>query len=480
MSYQEPKTTDYGVNACKSCFEKQRVIDRQLEEIQRLKQKLNVNQRKATNGFFGSSTPSSQIPVKANAVTENQARKGGAVIGHRGVGRQVFSSIEADEVRCAAVEVETCQTCHCRLSRQSSNERAIYEIERERVKKIYYEIERKACPRCRKIVSGKVAGAMPRAALSNELVIEVAEQHYLLGRTLGQIAERFGINYSTLCESLKRVGKKLEPSVERLKADYRAALVRHADETGWRTDGSSGYSWYFGSKEVSLHLFRETRSASVTKEVFGSEPLSGVLVVDRYNGYNRVPCDIQYCYAHLLREMKDLASEFEASEEVKNYTQAMKVQLTDAMQLRKRGLSEAEYRKQATEIKEKILELSQRQAKHAAIRKWQDFFVEKEARLYQWCQSQEIPAENNYAEREIRKTVIARKMSYGSQSQAGAKTREIWTSILQSLKKREENPRDKLVTALNQLSQNENLDITTELFGVQSFEVVKNQPLTFH
>ncbi len=56
-------------------------------------------------------------------------------------------------------------------------------------------------------------------------------------------------------------------------------------------------------------------------------------------------------------------------------------------------------------------------------------------------------------------------MSYGSQSQDGAKTREIWTSVLQSLKKRAENPRDKLVEALNKLSQNENLDITEELFG---------------
>jgi transposase len=86
-------------------------------------------------------------------------------------------------------------------------------------------------------------------------------------------------------------------------------------------------------------------------------------------------------------------------------------------------------------------------------------------RLYQWCESELIPAENNYAEREIRKVVIARKMSYGSQSQDGAKTREIWTSVLQSLKKRAENPRDKLVEALNKLSQNENLDITEELFG---------------
>lgn len=91
--------------------------------------------------------------------------------------------------------------------------------------------------------------------------------------------------------------------------------------------------------------------------------------------------------------------------------------------------------------------------------------MEKGERLYQWSKSSEVPAENNYAEREIRKVVIARKMSFGSQSQAGAKTREIWTSILQSLKKREEHPRDKLIEALNQLSQNENLDITTELFG---------------
>ena len=45
-------------------------------------------------------------------------------------------------------------------------------------------------------------------------------------------------------------------------------------------------------------------------EVFGAEPLPGVLVVDRYNGYNKMPCSIQYCYAHLLREVKDLEKNF--------------------------------------------------------------------------------------------------------------------------------------------------------------------------
>lgn len=80
---------------------------------------------------------------------------------------------------------------------------------------------------------------MPRAALSNEVVVEVAEQHYVLGRTLGQIADRFGINYSTLSESLKRIGKQLEPGLEKLKADYRASFVRHADACGL-ADGRGG------------------------------------------------------------------------------------------------------------------------------------------------------------------------------------------------------------------------------------------------
>ena len=467
MSYQEEKSKDYGVNNCEGCLAKQRVIDRQFEEIQQLKQKLQVNQRKLKEGFFGLSTPSSQIPLKDNSASEKQAKKGGGQLGHLGGGRQVFRAEEADAVKISEVAEENCLDCECQLLRQSSNQRAIYDLERERIRRIYYEIRRKRCPKCRKIYAGKVANAMANSKLSNDLIVEVGEQHYVLGRSLGQISERFGVNYATLSEALKRVGKYLEPSLERLKTDYRKAEIRHADETTWRTDGESGYSWYFGSQEVSLYLFRNTRSGSVVREVIGTQQLNGVLVVDRYGGYNRVPCRIQYCYAHLLRAIKDLETEFEANLEVKNYTREMKICLTDAMQLRNRGLKESEYRAAAENIKEQLLNLSDRQAEHPAVRKWQDFFVEKAERLYGWCQSSKIPAENNYAEREIRKVVIARKMSYGSQSQAGAKTREIWTSILQTLKKREANPRDKLIKTLNQLSQNKDLDIADELFGSQ-------------
>ncbi len=80
MSYKTPKAQDYGVNDCASCLDKQREIDRLKEEIQQLRQKICANQRKSKEGFFGSSTPSSKVPVKANSLAENQARKGGVRI----------------------------------------------------------------------------------------------------------------------------------------------------------------------------------------------------------------------------------------------------------------------------------------------------------------------------------------------------------------------------------------------------------------
>jgi transposase-like protein len=465
VSYQEPKNRDYGVNLCKSCLEKQRQIDRLKEENQRLRQKLNLNERKLQQGFFGSSTSSAKVPLKKNSLLEKQARQGGGQVGHRGVGRKTFSPGQADERRIVRVEAGICETCCCALQQQSVRERAVYELEREEVRQVYYQIERKKCPQCRKIISGKVENAFPRVSLSNELVVEVAEQHYLLGRSLGQISQHLKLSEATVFENLKRIAKKLKPGLEELKKIYRNSLVRQADETGWRTNGGNGYAWYFGSSEVSLYLFRQTRSAGLVREVFGKEQLSGVLVVDQSAGYNQVGSRIQYCYAHLLRKQEDLAKAFPKSREVRNYTSPMIKLLSQAMKLRKQGLSEKQYQKEAGKIKRKILNLSGRQAKHPAGKSWQDFYLEKSERLYQWCESEKIPAENNYAEREIRKIVIAGKNSYGSQSDEGAEMREIGTSILASLQKREANPREKLVEGLNRLSADENFDLAGFFFG---------------
>ncbi len=57
---------------CKECLSKQQKINELEEEISQLKTKLRYQERTAKEGFFGSSTPSSKIPVKPNSQKEHQ------------------------------------------------------------------------------------------------------------------------------------------------------------------------------------------------------------------------------------------------------------------------------------------------------------------------------------------------------------------------------------------------------------------------
>jgi transposase len=133
-----------------------------------------------------------------------------------------------------------------------------------------------------------------------------ATMHYLHGIPLGRVCEQTGLGPGSLVEIFHRLGRLLASIPDRLMAEYRQAPVKHADETGWRTNGQNGYTWLFATPQLSLFLFRKTRAASVPQEVFGEVPLPGCLVVDRYGAYNKTPCAIQYCYSHLLREVQAL------------------------------------------------------------------------------------------------------------------------------------------------------------------------------
>ena len=60
--------------------------------------------------------------------------------------------------------------------------------------------------------------------------------------------------------------------------------------------------------------------------------------------------------------------------------------------------------------------------------------------MFQWTRSPDIPCDNNFAERALRPLVVARKISYGSQSLQGLETREILSSILHTAKARNLDP----------------------------------------
>ncbi|MFH1421234.1 MAG: transposase [Planctomycetota bacterium] len=104
-------------------------------------------------------------------------------------------------------------------------------------------------------------------------------------------------------------------------------------------------------------------------------------------------------------------------------------------------------------------------ASHPAIQGIQDIFRGKADRMYHWARDSNIPAENNLAERELIPLVIARKVSFGSQSDEGAKTREILMTVLCALKKCGLNPFAALKLCLDRLAQTSDADPFELLFG---------------
>jgi len=454
-----------GVNNCPGCLEKQRRIDALQDEIICLKRKLRYQQRKATEGFFGSSTPSSKLSVKPNTAAKKQKKPKGARPGHKGTGRKWFDEVEADRVvEVSGALPQRCPDCGGVLEDKGFVRRNVLESQPLKAERVLYLLAKRHCEHCQRTFQAEAPGVLPKSLYGNQLIANATTMHYLHGIPQGRVCEQIGIGPGALVEIFHRLARVLGTVPERLIEEYRNAPVKHADETGWRTNGKNGYAWLFATDQISIFQFRTTRSAGVPKAVFGEKGLPGVLVVDRYAAYNKMPCAIQYCYEHLQREVKDLGKEFPDSEEVKTFVSTMVPLLSLAMNLRTQAISDKTFYRQANRVKSQIVAAVNSPANHPGIQRIQDIFREHKDRLYHWAKDREIPAENNLAERDLRPTVIARKVSFGSASDAGAHTRGVLMSVMQTLKKRGVDATSHLKHVLDELARDTNQDPFPLLF----------------
>lgn len=451
------------VNNCPECLEKQRKIDSLTEEVQRLKDKLRYTQRKQMEGAFGSSTPSSKLPVKPNVDNTTKKAKG-ARLGHKGNGRKRFDENVADQVVHLKADHVACPQCGGVLQDKGVESRMVLESSPVVPKKVFYQLPKQYCPYCRKSFRPKPAGVLPKSLFGNQLIANAVEAHYLTGVPMGRICDQTGMGPGALVEVFQRIARLFKDAPEALIKQYRNAPVKHADETSWRTNGKNGYAWLFATPKISIFRFGESRSAAVPKEVFGQQPLSGVLLVDRYSAYNKVPCQIQYCYAHLLRDITDLEKNFPNESQVSRFVGTAAPLISLAMGLRSQAITDCEFAQRAALLKSDIEAVMQSPAKHLGIQHIQNIFRQNPLRLYQWAIDRHVPADNNLAERDLRPSVIARKISFGSASDAGARARSVLATVVSTLKKQQINVSAHLKNVLDQLACNINQDPTSLLF----------------
>ena len=430
--------------------ERERENIRLRSRISHLESRLKIEVRGAREMPFEENTPPSKVNFKKDSDETVRRRQGGAKPGHEGHGRRRVAPEDADEARESPAP-SVCPDCGRPLVRVAPESRCVRDIPPPRFRTVHWTVGRGFCPHCRKAFSGTVPGVLPRFAATNRAIAQNAADHYLHRMTAGTVPRRTGMNASAILKENEALADILKPCVHRLRREYLEADTKHADETGWPCNGAHGqYAYGFFAEGVALYRFRKARKGEVAAGVFGTGKPHGVLVTDRHTGYDKPwSGDRQYCYAHILRKLLQLLKKEPDNREYKAFVPLMAEQLRAAMTLRSRGLSREDFAREAAAIKSRIVELANRGAKDPELQKAQNIFREHADRMYHWARGPDVPAENNRAERGVRGLVIARKTSFGGQSEDALWVREVNQSVMESLALRYPDPAERLAKALD-------------------------------
>ena len=363
--------------------------------------------------------------------------------------------------------VDRCPECNYKLQGQSVDyARQVIELPPPPpVEVIEYQVIKRYCPKCEAWrsphldLSGQVFGqgrmgvrlASLIAYLRNGVRVPFRGIRYYL-----QTAHQLTISTGEIVELLHEVRKATKATVEGLKSEAQASPVLHGDETGWREDGRNGYIWSFstpGESGVRYYEYDASRSHHVVERILGTE-FDGHLVSDFYAGYNEYAGEHQRCWIHLLRDLHELKERHAQEAGVVEWAQAVRKLYDDAQEWLKVTEPPTQQEREVNYVRlvGRSHELGVKHARSKGHPCWAlaKRLLRHEDELFQFVLVPGLSADNNLAERSIRPLVVVRKISGGSRSGEGTKTRMALASLFETWLARGLNPFVQCVTLLTQ------------------------------
>jgi hypothetical protein len=404
-------------------------IDRLEAEVEELRAK--------HGGSGGSNTPEWVKPNRQQRRVEERAE--------RKRRKQSFARHRQTPTEIVEHTVDTCPDCGRKLSGGwVAKSRQVIEIPDMPVRVIEHRAIARYCGVCGKThvakidLSGAVVGKM---RFGTRLMSLIGELHTTCRLPVAQIKGLLRTLYSLhisageisgILQTLARAGEGL---YLKLRDEIRGSPVVNADETGWRQDGVNGYIWSFSTPVTRYFVYDKSRAADIPKKVLG-QGWAGRLVCDFYSAYGALDVVCQRCWVHLLRDLAKLAEKHEGNADVAAWADAV----ADVYKRAKEFSSEIpKFRLEAKMAFER--ELMALALPFIGLKKPQSVLAGRIERflaeLFVFVEEPEVPSDNNAAERSVRPSVIARKISGGTRSEKGSKTRMILMSLFGTWKLRE-------------------------------------------
>jgi transposase len=237
------------------------------------------------------------------------------------------------------------------------------------------------------------------------------------------LAQVHGLRLSVgaLVGAVRTVAERAERAVAAGLAAIRASPVVHADETGWREAGQNGYAWTL-STPTARYFVHGGRDRAVLEAALGPD-FAGVLVSDFYAAYTTFEgARHQYCWAHLLRDVDELARQHPANAGVRGWADAVRRLFARARAAAATAAGPGA--RQACEAELAALGAPYLPATPApAPAAPQTTLCRRIERhlgeLFVFVEDPAVPPTNNAAERSLRHLVTCRKISGGTRSAEG-------------------------------------------------------------
>jgi transposase len=236
----------------------------------------------------------------------------------------------------------------------------------------------------------------------------------------------------------------------------RHAPIVHGDETGWREDGQNGYVWLFCTPEGERYYeYDRSRAGAVAKRILGTQ-FKGTLVTDFYAAYNDFPGEHQRCWAHLLRDLHQFKEEYKDNGEALEWAEQLRKLYDQAQAVVKGPAPPTSQQREVAYIQavESTAELAGRYANAKEYRAHPCHTLAKrlllhQDGLFQFVRQPGLSADNNLAERSVRPVVVMRKVSGGSQSERGSRTRMTLASLFGTWRAKSLNPLDQCLLLIS-------------------------------
>lgn len=302
-----------------------------------------------------------------------------------------------------------------------------------------YRVAQYRCERCEQWFQGMPKGLISKSPFGINVILFVLHEKYFGRATDRHIRESLKMLYGlmlgkgTIHQILDRCAELFGGSFEGIKQALRAGKYVHADETGWRVEGENWYAWSFSNEKAVLYTIENTRGHGVPEKML--KDFKGVVVRDGYQGYDKLPNEHQICLIHLLRNTKERATMPEASDEMKKLHEHLKWFVRLIRKKHRQCRTEQE-RLTLHERMQRVLEklwkgIIYLDSDAEKVRSW--WLERRHRHLLTFLKYENVPWENNAAERAIRPIVIKRKVCGGSRSERGAERESINQSCLATL-----------------------------------------------